>query len=195
MNRIQRQDSSSVRMPPSRAPAAPPAPATALHMPMARARACGSRKVVVRIVSVAGDKMAPPSPCAARAAISMAWSCARPPNRLATVNTPRPSEEDAPAAEQVGGAPTEQEETGEGERVSVQHPLQLCLGEPEAVLDGRQRHVHDRDVEDDHELGDTRQAEHEPVRRPGGRVPFAVMSGARSTSCVSPDVAEFFPGG
>ena len=40
-----------------RAPAAPPAPATALHMPMARARAWGSRKVVVRIVKVAGDKI------------------------------------------------------------------------------------------------------------------------------------------
>src|ERR1035437_5521874 len=39
--RIQRQDSSWVRRPPSRAPVAPPAPATALHTPIARARPRG----------------------------------------------------------------------------------------------------------------------------------------------------------
>ena len=91
MNRIQRQESSSVRTPPRRAPAAPPAPATALHMPIARARACGSRKVVVRIVKVAGDKIAPPRPWAARAEISIAWFWAKPPRRLARVNTVSPT--------------------------------------------------------------------------------------------------------
>ena len=91
MNRIHRHDSSSVRMPPRRAPAAPPAPATALQMPIARARAFGSRNVVVRIVRLVGERIAPPSPCTARAPMSMAWSWANPPRRLASVKTVRPS--------------------------------------------------------------------------------------------------------
>ena len=62
MKRIHRQEISSVRIPPSSAPAAPPAPATALQIPIAFDRCLGSVKVVVRIVSVVGDKMAPPRP-------------------------------------------------------------------------------------------------------------------------------------
>ncbi len=70
MNKIQRHDSSSVSTPPANTPVAPPAPATAPHSPNARVRALGSRNVVVKIVKVAGESTAPPSPCAARAAIS-----------------------------------------------------------------------------------------------------------------------------
>ena len=84
-------NSRSVKTPPRSAPAAPPPAATALHTPRARARAFGSRKYVVRIVSVAGARTAPPSPWAARAAISIARSWARPPARLAAVNRPSPS--------------------------------------------------------------------------------------------------------
>ena len=67
-------------------------------------------------------------------------------------------EEHAATPEQVGGAAAEQEEAGEGERVGVDDPLQPGVGETEAAVDRRQRHVHDRDVEDDHEL---RQADHD----------------------------------
>ena len=56
-------------MPPSSAPVAPPAPATALHMPIERA-SFGPENVVTMIVSVAGDRIAPPKPWTARAVVS-----------------------------------------------------------------------------------------------------------------------------
>jgi hypothetical protein len=64
------QPSPSVRMPPSRTPAAPPEPATAPHTPSALLRSAPSLKVVVTIESAAGEMIAAPRPCAARAAIS-----------------------------------------------------------------------------------------------------------------------------
>ena len=71
-NKIQRHDRYWVSTPPNRAPAAPPPAATALHMPNARARALGSLKVTVKMVRVAGDRMAAPTPWSDRAAIKVA---------------------------------------------------------------------------------------------------------------------------
>ena len=61
-------------------------------------------------------------------------------------------QEQAPPPEQVGRAPAEQQEAAEDERVRADHPLQVLLREPEVDLDRGQRDVHDRDVQDDHEL-------------------------------------------
>ena len=63
-NRTQRHDSAEVSTPPRIAPAAPPAPATALQMPSARALRSAA-KVVMMIVSVVGDSTAPAMPCTA----------------------------------------------------------------------------------------------------------------------------------
>ena len=65
MKKTQRHDTQPVRIPPSSPPTAPPAPATALHAPMA----LGSRapwNVVTMMVSVAGERIAPPMPWMAR---------------------------------------------------------------------------------------------------------------------------------
>ena len=89
MKKIQRHETSPVRMPPRSAPAAPPAPAEALQAPMA----LGSRgpwKVVTMIVSVAGDKIAPPTPWIARTVTISAAVCATPAPMLASVNTTMP---------------------------------------------------------------------------------------------------------
>src|SRR5438552_894654 len=56
------------------------------------------------------------------------------------------------AAEQVGQPAAEQEHATEQDRVGGDHPLQALLREVKIGLDRRQRYVHDRDVEDDHEL-------------------------------------------
>src|SRR3954447_19909549 len=56
----------SVRMPPSRTPAAPPAPATAPQTPSALLRSAPSRKIVVTIESAAGGVIGAPHPPAAR---------------------------------------------------------------------------------------------------------------------------------
>ena len=105
------------------------------------------------IDSVAGDSTAPLKPWSARAAIS----------RLARVGERAPErgqreqrgadEEHAAAAEQVGRAPAEHQEAGERQRVGVDHPLQAGGREMQPGAHRRQRDVDDRDVEDDHELG------------------------------------------
>ena len=56
------------------------------------------------------------------------------------------------APEQVARAAAEHQEPGEGHRVRAHHPLQVVLGEVQRGADGRQRDVHDRHVEDHHEL-------------------------------------------
>ena len=71
----------------------------------------------------------------------------------------QPGHEHAPAAEQVGGAAAEEQEAGEGQRVGVDHPLQVDGREAEVVADRRQRDVDDRDVEDDHELREAGQGQ------------------------------------
>ena len=71
--------------------------------------------------------------------------------------------EDAPTAEQIGRPAAQQEEAAEDERVRADDPLQVLLREPEVGLDGRQRDVHDRDVEDDHELHREDEPECEPL--------------------------------
>ncbi len=53
---------------------------------------------------------------------------------------------------EVGRAAAEEEEAAEDQRVGADHPLEVLLREPEVELDRRQRDVHDRDVEHDHEL-------------------------------------------
>ena len=77
-------------------------------------------------------------------------------------------EEHAAAAEQVARPAAEEQEAAEGERVGVHHPLEAVGGEPEISLDGGERDVHDRDVEDHHELREGEDGEDEPPRV-GGR--------------------------
>jgi len=61
-------------------------------------------------------------------------------------------EEDPPAAEQVAGATAEQQQPTKDEGVGVQHPRQTGRGEAERPMDVRQRDVHDRRIEHDHQL-------------------------------------------
>ena len=90
----------------------------------------------------------------------------------------RAHQEDAPAAEEVGRTPSEQQESAEDQGVGTDHPLEVLLREPEVDLDRRQRDIHDRDVEDDHELHREDQRECEPFLAIGGNhvSPFVVSS-------------------
>jgi hypothetical protein len=78
-------------MPPSRTPAAPPAPATAPQTPSALLRSAPSLKIVVTIESAAGEMIAAPSPCAALAAISWPSVAAKPAAREATATSISPA--------------------------------------------------------------------------------------------------------
>jgi hypothetical protein len=70
--------------------------------------------------------------------------------------------------EQVGCAAAEQQEARERERVRVDDPGEARGLEAEVGRDRRQRHVHDRDVEHDHELRDAAEHEREGALTPGG---------------------------
>ena len=100
------------------------------------------------IARVAGERIAPPMPWSARAATSVPGDGRDRAEQRGAGEEQGAGEEHAPAAEEVGRAPAEQQEAGEGERVGVQDPLQAVGGEAQRVLDRRQRDVHDRDVED-----------------------------------------------
>ena len=74
-----------------------------------------------------------------------------------------PAEEETLPAEEVSGAPAEQQEATEEERVDVHDPLETRGREMKPTLDRRQRDVDDRRVEHDHELRNADQNEDEPA--------------------------------
>ena len=74
IQKIHSHERASVRTPPSRTPAAAPKPPTAPQAPRAMFRSRPSWNVVVRIASAAGEMVAAPRPCSARAPISDASS-------------------------------------------------------------------------------------------------------------------------
>ena len=82
--------------------------------------------------------------------------------------------EQPPASEQVGQATAQQQHAAEQDRVGGDHPLQALLREMKVVLDRRQGDVHDRDVEDDHELRGNGHRQDKPAP------PFRVRSDCRS---------------
>ena len=68
-------------------------------------------------------------------------------------------------AEAAGG----EQQAGEHERVGVDDPLELAGGRAEVAHQGRQRHVEDRVVDDDHEQAEAQHAEGEPAAIGGSR--------------------------
>ena len=95
--------------------------------------------------------IAPPMPCTPRARIRKSGSSAAPQGAEASVNRTipitnirlRPNR----SASDAGGEHARRER----QRVGVDHPLQLGERRVERALDRRQRDVHDRDVEQQHE--------------------------------------------
>ena len=76
------------------------------------------------MVSVAGARIAAPSPCTARAIISHVWFWARPPSRLADREHGETDQEDLAATEEISRTAAEEEKSGECQRVRVDDPLQ-----------------------------------------------------------------------
>ena len=61
-------------------------------------------------------------------------------------------EEHALSPDEVAEAPGEEQQAAEGDEERVDDPGEVALAEVEVLLDRGQRDVHDRDVEDDHQL-------------------------------------------
>jgi hypothetical protein len=68
---------------------------------------------------------------------------------------------------EIADAPGQQQQAAEGDEVGVDHPRQLALREAQVVLDRRQRDVHDRGVEDDHEHAHAEHVERQPASAVG----------------------------
>ena len=164
--KIAGQPKPCVSMPPSSAPEEAPSAPIAPHMPTARLRSGPASNELVTIDSVAGESTAPPSPCNARAPSSRPRVSASAQASEDEGEQGGAREEHAAAPEQVGAASAEHQKAGERERVGVHDPLQAAWREAQPVVDRRQRDVHDRDVQDDHEL---RQADDQ---QKGGLVRF-----------------------
>jgi hypothetical protein len=95
------------------------------------------------------------------------------------------ADEDAATRHQVADPAGEQQKAAERDEVGVDHPGQPGLAEAQLMLDGRQRNVHDRDVENDHQHADAEHREGDPpaVLR---RVPHGRSSVTRCGSPPSP---------
>ena len=153
----------SVRMPPSRTPAAPPEPATAPQTPSALLRSAPSLKVVVTIESAAGEMIARAEALRRAGRDQLPLGRGEAGGERGDGDQQQAGHEDAAAAEQVGGAAAEQQEAAEGEHVGVDDPGQVLLGEVEGRADRRQRDVDDRGVEDDDELRRAEEDQGEPA--------------------------------
>jgi hypothetical protein len=70
-----------------------------------------------------------------------------------------------PPAEQIRQSAPEQQQPAEGQRVRRHHPLPVGIGEPQRMLGRGQRDVHDRGVQDHHQLGQPDHAENPPAPR------------------------------
>jgi hypothetical protein len=68
-----------------------------------------------------------------------------------------------PVAVEVAETPAEEQEPAVREDVRVHDPRERCLGEAEIGADRRQRHVHDRRVEHDHQVPQAEDVERQPA--------------------------------
>jgi hypothetical protein len=153
-SRQARQVEDSVRIPPSNRPMAPPAPASALNTPKARARSRTSVNVVVRSAKAEGASSAAKSPCSARAVTRNAKSPAKPPGAEAAAKPMRPRKKRSSPTEEVRQSAAEQEEAAECEGVGGDDPLSSVVDEAEVGLRGWQGDVHDGRIQRDQRLGD-----------------------------------------
>src|SRR3954466_5660512 len=173
--KIHSQPAPSTRMPPATTPSVPPMPASAPQMPSARLRSRPAGKATCSNASAAGESSAAPMPWIARTAIRVSEFGANPPASEAAPNSARPimkrrrrpsrslARPPRNSTPPKGSAAPEQQQAAEGERVPVDDPLEAVGGEPEIGLDRGQGDVHDRDVEDDHELRDGEHRQCEPL--------------------------------
>ena len=98
-----------------------------------------------------------------RAPTRSSWLCAKPQTSEAARKIAIPYHEDVLAAQKVAEAPGEEQEPAEGDQVAVDDPREAGLAEAEVLLDGGQRDVDHRHVEDDHQEARAQDVEGEPA--------------------------------
>ena len=76
--------------------------------------------------------------------------------------------EDPLAAVHVAEPAAHQQQAAEGQGVSRHHPLPVAVREPQRTLRRRQRDVHDRGIQNHHQLGDSHHDQNQPAPVDGG---------------------------
>ena len=179
MAKTQRQPSVFVSTPPISGPAVAATPAIAPQSPNARARACGVD------IDLLQQRQRPRHEQRGADALDDAHhgqdglvGCQHAAQRGEREDA-HAEAEDAPVPPAVAQRPAEQEQPGEGHGVAVDDPLEVGQRDRQVTSDGGRGDVHDRDVEDHHEVagadGDQRRQTNAPdlcvrgrLRRHGG---------------------------
>ena len=141
---------------------------------------------VTMIARITLEATAPPTPCSRRAADQHRLAGGQPAQHRGGREQHEARQEHALAPDQVADAPGQQQQPAERDQVAVDHPGQVALGEVQVVLDRRQRDVHDRRVEDHHQLAEAEHGERDPAAAlaPAARLSARVLdSAARERSC------------
>jgi hypothetical protein len=76
---------------------------------------------------------------------------------------PDAEQEQAPMAVEIAEPAAEQQESAGGQQIRVDDPGQRAFGKSETLADRRQRDVHDRHVEHDHQDAETQDGKCEPA--------------------------------
>ena len=118
-------------------------------------------------------RTAAPTPCNDRAAMRVAWLPANPPRRLDAVKSASPTRKIRRRPKMSARRPPRSSRPPKVSTYDGDHPLEARGAESEVLLDRGERHVHDGDVQDHHELGqaDDDQDEGLGPAQPRGRPP------------------------
>ena len=160
-NSTQRQPGPSESTPPRKTPAAAATPLIAPHTPSALVRSLPSVKRGGQDRQPGGRHQRRADALRDAGADQHAGVGGEPAGERAHREQGRAGHQQAPASDQVGRASAEQQEPAVGDEVAAEHPLQALLGEAQVVADRRQRDVHDRGVDDVHELDRAQQQQRE----------------------------------
>ena len=160
--KIARHETCSVRKPPTTGPIASASPDTPAHVPIALPRISGGNAFVM-IDRVAGIMNAAPIALDRAPRHEPGLIRGEADRRARGREHGDAEEEHPPAPEDVAEPAARHEEDGEGQRVGVDRPLEARERRIEVRLDRRQRDVHDRVVEHDHEQREAHRGERPPA--------------------------------
>jgi hypothetical protein len=126
---------------------------------MAMLRSLTLVKVAMMIASVVGISSAAPTPWTARLAMS---TSRRPGGQRGQGEDRHADQEQPPPAVHVGEPAADEQQPGQGEQVTADHPLQTGHRQVQAALDGRDRDINHVVVEVGHERGEADRGQRPP---------------------------------
>ena len=163
MKKIQCQLSAWVSAPPTSRPMAPPAEATKAYDAHGPGPLPGPVKMVTRMPRMVERRQRRPRPWTNRADDELDLGVGQAAEDRRHGEQSHAGQEDLLRPDEVTHPAGQQEESAEGDQVGVDDPGQRRCGEVQVPLDRRQRDVHHRCVEHDHELADAEDHQGDPA--------------------------------